>query len=263
MTELLHADITDKAWRAYYNVYNAHGHDYPEAFYEEMMRLEFEALGVPCKTQVEYVVIYKDAPVGKHITDTELDDRVVLEYKVRPSLLPRDEAQLISNLKMSGKRVGLLLSFGGLTPDGKRRVFTPGRQAPRSPWTPASVDPRLLYPDLTLEIRRGLQDVYDALGPGFLQRVYTNASRVELRIRGIPAQRVRKLAVIHRGQHIGDVTFHHFIVDDKLALAPVAVQEISQSQANKVRTIMQRQGLRLGMIVNFQNDRLEVKYVRG
>ncbi len=55
-------------------------------------------------------------------------------------------------------------------------------------------------------------------------------------------------------------------VNDKLVvcrLAPVAVTEISQSEQNKVRTIMRRQGLRLGMIANFQGEKLDVKYVRN
>jgi GxxExxY protein len=248
MTQLLHADVTNTAWRAYYNVYNAHGHNYPEAFYEEMMRLEFEALGMPCATQVEYFVAYKDVIVGKHITDTEIGGCVVLEYKVTPQLLPRHEAQLISNLKISGKQVGLLLNFGSLKPQGERRVYTRPSQ-PMAPWDPGPADPNLLYPELTLELRNGLHEVYGALGPGFVTRVYANATRVELRAREIPSLKLRRLEVIHRGHPIGEVGFHHFIVDDKLVLAPVAVSEISQSEQNKVRTIMTRRGLRLGMIV--------------
>ncbi|PKO21347.1 MAG: hypothetical protein CVU38_15255 [Chloroflexi bacterium HGW-Chloroflexi-1] len=263
MIHLLHADVTDKAWRAYYNVYNAHGHNYPEAFYEEMMRLEFEALGMPCATQVEYFVAYKDVVVGKHVTDTEIGGCVVLEYKVAPALLPRHQAQLISNLKISGKPVGLLLNFGSLKPEGLRRVLTEQGRTPAAPWDPGPADPDLLYPDLTLELRRGLHEIYRELGPGFVNRVYVNATRVELRARDIPSQRVRKLEVIHRGQPIGEVTFQHFIVDEKVVLAPVAVTEISQSEQNKVRTIMRRRGLRLGMIANFQGEKLDVKYVRN
>jgi GxxExxY protein len=124
MTTLLHAAISDKAWRAYYNVYNAHGHDYPEAFYEEMMRLEFIALNVPHRAQVPYEIFYKGNKVGEHVTDTELADSVVLEYKVVPALLPVHHAKLVSYLKGSGKLVGLLFNFGGPRPHGVRRVLT-------------------------------------------------------------------------------------------------------------------------------------------
>lgn len=51
-------------------------------------------------------------------------------------------------------------------------------------------------------------------------------------------------------------------MDDRLVLAPVAVSEISQSETNEVRTILARRGLKLGMIANFQAEKLDVKCVR-
>lgn len=262
MTKLLHAHITDKAWRAYYTVYNAHGHDYPEAFFEEMMRLEFEALGMPCVTQVEYAVTYKGVKVGEHITDAELDGCVVLEYKVAPQLLPRHQAQLISNLKVSGKSVGLLFNFGGLKPEGLRRIWTPKESAAPPVWNPGEPDGNLLYPDLTLALRSAAANVYHELGPGLLQRVYVNAMRVEMQLRGVLSERLRRLAVVHRERPIGEVLFRHFLVDNKVILAPVTVSAIGSSEINKVRAVLRQRGMQLGMIVNFRNEKLEVKYVR-
>jgi len=50
MTKLIHADVTEKARCAYYTTFNRHAHDYPEAFYEEIMRLEFLKMDIICKT---------------------------------------------------------------------------------------------------------------------------------------------------------------------------------------------------------------------
>lgn len=262
MTQLLHRDVTDKTWRAYYNVYNAQGHDYPEAFFEEMMGIEFKGQGTAYATQVPYVIRYKNVKVGKHITDMEIGGCVVLEFKVKPQLLPRHQAQLISNLKVSGKPVGLLFNFGGLKPEGVRKVLT-AQSGPFLPlWQPDKPDPNLLYPELTLALRHAVWEVYCHLGPGFVHRVYANATAVELRLRQLPFVRLRKLDVLHRGQTIGQVAFRHFIVDEKLVLAPVTVSTISQSELNKVRAVMVQRGLRLGMVVNFQNEKLEVRYVR-
>ena len=262
MIDLLHSDVTGKIWRAYYNVYNAQGHDYPEAFFEEMMGIELKEQGTAYATQVPYEIYYKHVQVGKHITDMEVADCVVLEFKVKTQLLPRHQAQLISNLKVSGKPVGLLFNFGGLKAEGIRKVFTT-QNGPFLPlWQPDNPDSNLLYPELTLALRHAMWEVYCHLGPGFVHRVYANAAAVELRLRQLPFIRLRKLDVLHRGQTVGQVAFRHFIIDDKLVLAPVTVSVISQSELNKVRAVMVQRGLRLGMIVNFQNEKLEVRFVR-
>ena len=126
-------------------------------------------------------------------------------------MLPRHQAQLISNLKVSGKPVGLLLNFGNLTPEGQRKVLTAQAGSYPPLWTPTATDPNLLYPDLTLALRRAAWEVYYTLGPAFVHRVYANATHVELCLRGLPIQRLRKLIVQHRRREIGHVTFHHFI----------------------------------------------------
>ncbi len=263
MTNLLHTETTAKAWRAYYNTYNAHGHDYPEAYFEEIMRLEFERMKVAYRTQVAYDVRYKGIKVGQHITDTELENAVVLEYKVAPQLLPRHLAQLVSNLKVSQKQVGLALNFGGAKPEGERRVLTNQREPGRPLWQPQTTPPHLLYPDLTRTLYLGVWHVYSELGAGFVYRVYGNATAVELRHAGIGVRRLRKMPVLHQDRLIGHVTFHHLIVEETMVLAPIARSVITQSDMNKVRNLLHLYGLRLGMIVNFANDKLEVRYVKG
>lgn len=263
MTNLLHAETTAKAWRAYYNTYNAHGHDYPEAYFEEIMRLEFERMKVAYRTQVAYDVRYKGIKVGQHITDTELEEAVVLEYKVTPGLLPRHLAQLVSNLKASQKQVGLALNFGGDKPEGVRRVLTNQGEPGRPIWQPKTTPPHLLYPELTLALYLAVWNVYSELGAGFVYRIYTNATALELRQTGIAARRLRKMPVLHFDRLIGHITFHHLLVEGQMVLAPIARSTITQSDLNKVKHLLQFYGLRLGMIVNFANEKLEVRYVKG
>jgi len=262
VTKLLHADITNKALRSYYNVYNAQGHDYPEIFFEKMMELEFAAMGVLCARQVVYTVTYRDFIVGKHIVDTELDDCVMLEYKVEPQLQLRHYAQLLSNLKIADKAVGLLLNFGSPKPEYKRFALTDITPKPRV-WTPSPPEPSIPYPELRLALHKQLLQIHSALGPGFVYRIYVNATQVELKSMGIHARRFRKIEVSHCNQLIGVVTFDHFIVDQRLLLAPVCVSTINSSEINKVRTLLHHYGLSVGMIVNFQRETMEIKYVKG
>jgi hypothetical protein len=106
--------------------------------------------------------------------------------------------------------------------------------------------PQLLHADMTDKAWRVYYTVYSsgAAGLAVIHREQTT-----------PALAPERSA----GASVGEVTFQHFIVDEKAALASVAVTEIGKSEQNQVRTIMRRQGLRLGMIANFQGEKLDVK----
>jgi len=56
--------------------------------------------------------------------DLLVEDKVVIELKSVDALVPIHEAQLISYLKLSGKRIGLLINFNvtQLTKGIRRRV---------------------------------------------------------------------------------------------------------------------------------------------
>ena len=53
----------------------------------------------------------------------EVDDLVIIELKAVERLMPIHEAQLLSYLKLSGKRLGLLINFHVLRlKDGYKRI---------------------------------------------------------------------------------------------------------------------------------------------
>ncbi len=262
MADLVCADITNKALRAYYNVYNGHWRNYPEEYFERIMSLEFAALNTKCATQVEYFTSYKGVVIGKHLIDTELENSVVLEYKVAPILTARHHAQIFSNLKISSREVGLLLNFGALKPDWKRVVWNPKLLQPAKAWTPSEAVSTVPFAELRLALYRGMWEIFSTLGSGFDYSFYANATRIELRSLGIASHRFRKLYISHLGHDIGTITFDHYLVEQKLILAPVAVQAIGQSEVNKVKMLMNRYQVPLGMIVNFHGENLQIKYVK-
>lgn len=65
-----------------------------------------------CRLQVELPVSYKGVPIDCfYRIDRVVSELVVLEIKSIDALLPIHEAQLITYMKLSGLRVGLLINF--------------------------------------------------------------------------------------------------------------------------------------------------------
>jgi GxxExxY protein len=108
----LHADLTEKIIGAAIDVHRVLGPGLLESCYERCLLIELQARGLACRPQVELPVVYKEHAVDcAYRIDMIVDDVVLLEIKSVESILPIHEAQMLTYLKLSGIRVGLLMNF--------------------------------------------------------------------------------------------------------------------------------------------------------
>jgi GxxExxY protein len=83
-----------------------------ESAYEECLCHELHLRGLDCKRQVPLPLLYKGLRLDcGYKIDLVVQDEVVVELKAVEKLLPVHEAQLLTCLKLTGKRVGLLINF--------------------------------------------------------------------------------------------------------------------------------------------------------
>lgn len=93
-----------------------------EALYEEALSVEFELQNLKFQRQVELPVSYKDRPIGQYRLDLMVEDLVVVEIKSVERHDAVFEAQLLTYMKLTGKKVGLLINFNTkLLKDGVKR----------------------------------------------------------------------------------------------------------------------------------------------
>jgi GxxExxY protein len=95
-----------------------------ESAYEECFCYELGNHEIPYRRQVPLPVVYKSAHLDcGYRMDIVVEDGLVLELKTTERLLPVHEAQLLTYLKLSGLRTGLLLNFNTLVlKDGIKRM---------------------------------------------------------------------------------------------------------------------------------------------
>lgn len=97
-----------------------------ESAYEACLCHELSQRRIEFKRQVELPVNYKGMMLGcGYRLDVLVENEIVIELKCIETILPVHEAQLLTYLKLSKKRVGLLLNFNvSLMKDGIfRRVL--------------------------------------------------------------------------------------------------------------------------------------------
>ena len=93
-------------------VHRALGPGLLESAYEECLCYELSQAGINFARQEHLPVAYKDVKLDcGYRMDVVVDESVILEVKTVDRLIPIHDAQLLSYLKMSGLRVGLLMNF--------------------------------------------------------------------------------------------------------------------------------------------------------
>lgn len=83
-----------------------------ESVYEECLCKELKLRGLEFQRQVQIPLEYKGESLSSHFAmDLVVERRVVVELKAVDAILPVHEAQLLTYLKLSKMRVGLLFNF--------------------------------------------------------------------------------------------------------------------------------------------------------
>lgn len=104
--------ITEKIIGSAIAVHKALGPGLLESAYEECLCFELAEAGLEFKRQVALPVVYKGVKLDcGYRMDVVVEESVIIEIKAVERIVPVHEAQLLSYLKLTGIKVGLLLNF--------------------------------------------------------------------------------------------------------------------------------------------------------
>ncbi|MBI3142247.1 MAG: GxxExxY protein [Bacteroidetes bacterium] len=117
-------EISYKIIGAAMELHKALGPGLLESVYENALAYDLRELGFEVKTQVPMPLVYKEVKqdVGYRI-DLLVEDKVIIEVKSVENLASVHFAQTLTYLKLSDKRLALLINFNTkLLKDGIHRI---------------------------------------------------------------------------------------------------------------------------------------------
>jgi GxxExxY protein len=127
-------------------------------------------------------------------------------------------------------------------------------------------------PSTTLDERRAILDgisrkvigcahqVSNALGAGFLEKVYENALAFELRDAGLEAIQQRRIEVRYRGFLVGDFVAD-IVVENCVIVEVKAVKLLDPAHSSQCLNYLKGTGLSLCLLVNFGCPKAIVKRI--
>jgi GxxExxY protein len=111
-SKLLHEELTENVIGAAIEVHRALGPGLLESAYEECLCHELHLRGLSFQRQVPLPISYKGINLDcGYRLDILVEQALILELKCVEHILPVHEAQLLTYLSMTGKRVGLIFNF--------------------------------------------------------------------------------------------------------------------------------------------------------
>ena len=110
--------------------------------------------------------------------------------------------------------------------------------------------------ELSYAVIGAIIEVHKQLGPGLLECVYEEALALELKLRGIPFARQKKVPVRYKGRLLEAELRLDFLVGDKLIIELKSVETVTPLHEAQLITYLKLTGCRLGLLVNFNVERV-------
>ena len=106
------------------------------------------------------------------------------------------------------------------------------------------------HKELTYEIINAAQAVHNALGYGFLEKVYRKSLYLELNKKGYKLEFEKPIDVCYDGHVVGNF-FADIVVENKVIVEVKAVKEYTSAFEAQLLNYLKAINLEVGLIINF------------
>ena len=103
-------------------------------------------------------------------------------------------------------------------------------------------------------------EVHKTLGAGFIESIYHNAMKKELKLRNIPFETEKIIRIYYKDELIGEHRID-LLVDNEIVVELKSAKNIVDEHISQVISYLQASGLRVGLILNFSKPSLKIKRV--
>jgi GxxExxY protein len=121
--------------------------------------------------------------------------------------------------------------------------------------SPSSI---LLEGELTEKILGAAFKVQNALGAGFLEKVYENALSLELQKCGLSVESQKTFPVRYEGTVVGNY-LADLVVSGKVVVECKAISNLDPVHEAQLMNYLKASGLRVGLLINFAHSKLQYR----
>ena len=110
---------------------------------------------------------------------------------------------------------------------------------------------KLLYKNEVYALIGAAMEVYNVLGPGFLESVYQEALEIELSMQGISFESQRELNIRYKEHQLKQQYKPDFVISEKIIVEIKALNQLTSHDQAQLLNYLKATGLPVGVLINF------------
>ena len=109
--KIIYPELSYKIIGFAFNVYNEVGFGLQEKYYQRMLMIEFEKKNICYKKEYFVKLKYQDKIIGNYKLDFLVDNKIIVELKVKPKIGYTHVKQVLAYLKATNLKLAIIIYF--------------------------------------------------------------------------------------------------------------------------------------------------------
>jgi GxxExxY protein len=259
--EILYKELSYRIIGCVFDVFREVGPGYDEFTYHHSLQVRLTKDGLSFFSKPHFKLHYRGVEIAELEPDYLVDDKIILELKsIQSDFEPENYTQIISYLRLTNKRLGILINFGLLEANFKRVPFDERELKIVEDFN--EILPQMkVHEGEVQRLRDGIVNVGRELRLGYHAEIYQKAMQVELEFNQFSWDEHVKVPVTYQNVLINHYEIDYWLVNGKILLAVLAGRkEVRAYDVVRMRTYLKGLNLNIGLIAFWGKDHL---YIRG
>jgi GxxExxY protein len=258
---LKHEDLTKLIIECIFEVHNDVGVGLDEVTYHQSLLDCFSDKGVHAISKQRKHLVPRSIEIRRFELDLLVFEKIILALKsLQCDFLQNHYVQIISELKLWQKDLGLLVNFGRPRAEIERIPFDEKEKKVIEQYSEIKGKIGESTRQLLAKVRDAILFVYETHGLGYGTAVCRDLLRAELDYQKIVYRRNPSIQVKYHDKLIRTCTAKALCIADQIFCGVTAIQnQISLFDVARMRTYLRHSNIPIGLLVSFGKSNLEIK----
>lgn len=258
---LRHGELTKELLACIFEVHNEIGVGLDEEAYHQSLLDCFLRKGIPVVSKERKQLAHRGVEIRKFELDLLAFEKIILALKsLQCDFLQNHYVQIISELKLWQKDLGLLINFGRQKAAIERIPFDEKEKKIVEDYSEIKGKISESTRQVLAKLRKAILAVFETHGLGYGMVVCRDLIRGELDYREIVHSTNTPLYIKYRGKLVRTVKAKAMRITDQLLCGITAIQDqITLFDVSRMRTYLRYSDIPIGLLINFGKANLEIK----